>query len=95
MLYTFANREYDIQWLQQIFQQLTAQDMVLLWQDGVLLPLKYPTLFNQLAQYLLLENDVVARGIAPVLSKIATNAKCINLSQTVQITEDYYPQINL
>jgi tRNA 2-thiouridine synthesizing protein B len=68
MLYTFANREYDIQWLQQIFQQLTAQDMVLLWQDGVLLPLKYPTLFNQLAQYLLLENDVVARGIAPVLS---------------------------
>ncbi|KGQ28916.1 sulfur transfer complex subunit TusB [Gallibacterium anatis] len=95
MLYTFANRQYDIQWLQQIFQQLTPCDVILLWQDGVLLPLKYPILFNQLTQYFLLENDVMARGISSVLSKIATNAKCINLSQTVQITEDYYPQINL
>lgn len=47
MLYCFSQSDYPLSTLENYFSFLFEQDCVVLWQDGVLLALKYPQLFTQ------------------------------------------------
>lgn len=48
MLYCFSQSDYPLSTLENsFFSFLFEQDCVVLWQDGVLLALKYPQLFTQ------------------------------------------------
>ncbi|MDH2998452.1 hypothetical protein A1D22_10615 [Pasteurellaceae bacterium LFhippo2] len=84
MLYTFAKAQYDLEELKLNLAQISEQDAILLWQDGVLLMQKYPTLFQDKNTYLL-ENDVTARGL--------NLPNTISLSEFVSLTERYFPQV--
>lgn len=89
MLYTLSKAQYDLNELQTTLAQLTADDRLVLWQDGVLLPIKYPQIFAQISP-LVLANDVVARGLAD-----GYPAQQISLAELVEITERFYPQVGL
>ena len=45
MLYTFSQADYPQRELEGYFANITENDAVVLWQDGVLLAIKYPALF--------------------------------------------------
>ncbi|OOH90259.1 hypothetical protein BMT54_04995 [Pasteurellaceae bacterium 15-036681] len=85
MLYTFAKAQYDLEELKLNLAQIGEQDAILLWQDGVLLMQKYPTLFQDKHIYLL-ESDVVARGL--------NLPNTISLSEFASLTERYFPQVS-
>ena len=94
MLYTFAQAQYTDDELTGYFNQVNADDAILLWQDGTLLPLKYPQLFEKLnAQCYVLELDVAARGLTTKYQN--TNIKVISMHQLVKLSEQYYPQFSL
>lgn len=103
MLYTFAKADYDSQTLQRYFAHFHSQDCVVLWQDGVFLPLKYPELFAQLSvPCYALENDIYARNlqeIAPHFVNCDENdeskVRLIFLQDFVALTERYFPQVGL
>ncbi|MFC0322723.1 DsrH/TusB family sulfur relay protein [Gallibacterium melopsittaci] len=95
MLYTFSRSQYDVQQLEELLAQITEQDMILLWQDGVLLPLKYPTVFQDNHHYCVLENDVIARNLQYYFSTENTLFSLISLTALVKLTEEYFPQISL
>ncbi|OOR98075.1 hypothetical protein B0187_09755 [Haemophilus paracuniculus] len=89
MLYTLSKAQYDLNELQTTLAQLTAEDRLVLWQDGVLLPIKYPQIFAQIAP-LALANDVIARGLSD-----GYPCQQISLAELVEITERFYPQVGL
>lgn len=91
MLYTFSKAHYDIQELQGILNHLTANDAVVLWQDGVLQAVKNPQFFANQANVFLLEADITARGLNTQLTAFQT----ISLAQFVTLTEQYTPQVAL
>lgn len=91
MLYTFSKAHYDNQELQSFLSHLTANDAVVMWQDGVLQAVKNPQFFANCAQVFLLEDDVTARGLNAQLSAF----QMISLAQFVTLTEQYTPQIAL
>lgn len=88
MLYTFSQAHYDPQVLATIFQQLTPNDAVLLWQNGVLQAVKNPDFFTKVPRLFVLENDVVARGVNCPFPTIS-------LAELVEVTEQFYPQVAL
>lgn len=45
MLYTFSQSDYPKTELDDYFSYITEKDAVVLWQDGVLLAIKYPDYF--------------------------------------------------
>ena len=45
MLYTFSQADYAQRELEGYFANITENDAVVLWQDGVLLAIKYPHYF--------------------------------------------------
>lgn len=95
MLYTFSKSNYAE--IDDILSSLTAQDAVLLWQDGVNLLLTKTMLWNKLpATLFALDLDLNARGIhhLPAMQEFP-NLQVINLSQLVEITENYTPQLAL
>ncbi|MFC0308902.1 DsrH/TusB family sulfur relay protein [Gallibacterium trehalosifermentans] len=94
MFYTFSRSEYDLQQLEELVAQITEQDAILLWQNGVLLPLKYPMLFQD-THYYVLENDVIARHLQHYFSPENTAFSLISLTDFVKLTEEYFPQISL
>jgi len=47
MLYTFSQADYAQRELEGYFANITENDAVVLWQDGVLLAIKYPHCFEQ------------------------------------------------
>ncbi|MFD1806557.1 sulfurtransferase complex subunit TusB [Pasteurella oralis] len=95
MLYTFSQASYDVNELERYIQHITEQDAILLWQDGVLLLLKFPLLLQQTsAPCFVLENDIKARHLAPLLT-LNNKIKVIDLSQFIQLTEQYFPQFAL
>ena len=64
MLYTFSQADYPQRELEGYFANITENDTVVLWQDGVLLAIKYPHYFEQCpAECLLLEQDILARNL--------------------------------
>lgn len=100
MLYTFSQADYDKAFLANIFANITEQDCVVLWQNAVILPLKYTDL---LAQYsfdiAVTAVDVEARGLnasyATLTNKQDKNApqiQLISLTRLVELTEHYFPQ---
>ena len=47
MLYTFSQAHYSETELQRYLTEITENDAVVLWQDGVLLAVKYGEMFTQ------------------------------------------------
>ena len=47
MLYTFSQSHYSETELQRYLTYITENDAVVLWQDGVLLAVKYGEMFTQ------------------------------------------------
>lgn len=88
MLYTLSRADYDINQLQAIISQLTENDALLLWQDGVLQAVKKTQIFAKIPNLFILENDLIARGLE-------SNFPKISLQKFVELTEHYYPHIAL
>ena len=88
MLYTFSQADYSLSELEVYFANIHADDAVVLWQNGVLLAIKYPHLF---ANCFALQQDLMARGLA----QLNLNVRSISLQDFVRLTEQYFPQLAL
>lgn len=86
MLYTFSLADYDQHRLHQILEQITENDAVILWQDGVLQAVKNPQIFTKITHLFVLENDIKARNLKTIFP-------LIQLDDLVNISERYYPHI--
>lgn len=96
MLYTFSKSEYDTETLSRYVEHCSSQDCIVLWQDGVLLPLKYPDLFSRLtACCYALEVDLNARNLTEIFLNCGNKVQSISLTDFIEITEKYFPQISL
>ncbi|PVX42685.1 tRNA 2-thiouridine synthesizing protein B [Pasteurella langaaensis DSM 22999] len=88
MLYSFSQANYAQPELMRYFQYITEKDVVLLWQDGVLLALRDVALLeNCKAPVRIVVDDVKARGL---ISKIPTEW-LIPQSLAVELTEQVTP----
>ncbi|SUU00052.1 tRNA 2-thiouridine synthesizing protein B [Actinobacillus lignieresii] len=87
MLYTLSKAQYDLNELQQILAQITENDALVLWQDGVLLAVKYPQIFASISHIFVLANDLEARGLT------LANYQPISFPDFIQVTEKFYPHI--
>lgn len=93
MLYTFSQADYAPALLAGYLQHTNAQDAILLWQEGVLLALKYPDLFAQAtAPCYALDLDLQARGLS---SLIPASIHLCSMAEVVKLSEDYFPQFAL
>lgn len=88
MLYTFAKAQYGQQFLTAVLENITEQDVIVLWQDGVLQAVKNPQIFAASPQVFALENDVSARAISIQIPQIS-------LARFVELTTHSYPQVAL
>ena len=94
MLYTFSRAHYSETDLQRYLTGITENDAVVLWQDGVLLAVKYREMFTQCkGQCFVLEQDVLARNLTALLSN--NQVRSISLADLVDLTAQYSPQIAL
>ena len=94
MLYTFSRAHYSETDLQRYLTGITENDAVVLWQDGVLLAVKYREMFTQCkGQCFVLEQDVLARNLTALLSN--NKVRSISLADLVDLTAQYSPQIAL
>ncbi|MBN6068813.1 hypothetical protein HYE54_08755 [Aggregatibacter actinomycetemcomitans] len=95
MLYTFSQAHYSQAELARYLLNATAQDAVVLWQDGVLLALKQADLLARCkAQCMMLQEDILARNLTALLPS-PTKVRLISLTDFVAISEQYSPQIAL
>ena len=94
MLYSFSQAHYSETDLQRYLTDITENDAVVLWQDGVLLVVKYGEMFTQCkGQCFVLEQDVLARNLTTLLSN--NKVRSISLADLVDLTAQYSPQIAL
>ena len=94
MFYTFSQAHYSETDLQRYLTDITENDAVVLWQDGVLLVVKYGEMFTQCkGQCFVLEQDVLARNLTALLSN--NKVRSISLADLVDLTAQYSPQIAL
>ena len=94
MLYTFSQAHYSETDLQRYLTEITENDAMVLWQDGVLLAVKYGEMFTQCkGQCFMLEQDVLARNLTALLSN--NKVRSISLADLVDLTAQYSPQIAL
>ena len=94
MLYTFSQAHYSETDLQRYLTDITENDVVVLWQDGVLLVVKYGEMFTQCkGQCFVLEQDVLARNLTALLPN--NKVRSISLADLVDLTAQYSPQIAL
>ncbi len=91
MLYTFSQSDYPKTELDDYFSYITEKDAVVLWQDGVLLAIKYPDYF---ANCMILKQDILARNLTALLPQ-SNKIKLISIEELVGITENYLPQLSL
>ena len=95
MLYTFSQAHYSQTELEHYLLNATAQDAVVLWQDGVLLAIKQADVLARCqAPCFVLENDLLARNLTALLPENA-KVRSISLADFVAISEQYSPQIAL
>lgn len=95
MLYTFAQADYSPQELQQYVQSMHSTDAIILWQDGVLLALKYPEIWRQSqANCYVLQLDIQARQLIEPFSALP-EIEMISLEKLVELSEQYFPQLAL
>ncbi|WP_439291004.1 DsrH/TusB family sulfur relay protein [Lonepinella koalarum] len=97
MLYTFSNAQYSATELQRYFAQLTEQDAVVLWGDGVLLMVKQVALLQHVKKGYVMQEDLIARQLQqhPNLTLLKDHIQPINMTQFVTLTEQYSPQFAL
>lgn len=94
MFYTFSQAHYYETDLQRYLTDITENDAVVLWQDGVLLAVKYGEMFTQCkGQCFVLEQDVLARNLTALLPN--NKVRSISLADLVDLTAQYSPQIAL
>ena len=94
MLYTFSQSHYSETELQRYLTEITENDAVVLWQDGVLLAVKYGEMLTQCkGQCFMLKQDVLARNLTALLSN--NQVRSISLADLVDLTAQYSPQIAL
>ena len=94
MLYTFSQAHYSETELQRYLTEITENDAVVLWQDGVLLAVKYGEMLTQCkGQCFMLKQDVLARNLTALLSN--NQERSISLADLVDLTAQYSPQIAL
>ena len=94
MFYTFSQAHYSETDLQRYLTDITENDAVVLWQDGVLLAVKYGEMFTQCkGQGFVLEQDVLARNLTALLPN--NKVRSISLADLVDLTAQYSPQIAL
>ena len=94
MLYTFSQAHYSKTELQRYLTEITENDAVVLWQDGVLLAVKHGEMFTQCkGQCFVLEQDVLARNVTALLPN--NKVRSISLTDFVDLTAQYSPQIAL
>ena len=94
MLYTFSQAHYSETDFQRSLTEITENDAVILWQDGVLLSVKYGEMFTQCkGQCFVLEQDVLARNVTALLPN--NKVRSISLTDFVDLTAQYSPQIAL
>ena len=94
MFYTFSQAHYSETDLQRYLTDITENDAVVLWQDGVLLAVKYGEMFTQCkGQCFVLEQDVLARNLTALLPN--NKVWSISLADLVDLTAQYSPQIAL
>ena len=95
MLYTFSQAHYFETDLQRYLTEITENDAVVLWQDGVLLAVKYGEMFTQCkGRCFVLEQDILARNLTALLSE-NNQVRLISLADLVDLTAQYFPQIAL
>ena len=95
MLYTFSQSHYSETELQRYLTEITENDAVVLWQDGVLLAVKYGEMLTQCkGQCFVLEQDILARNLTALLSE-NNQVRLISLADLVDLTAQYSPQIAL
>ncbi|WP_109083510.1 DsrH/TusB family sulfur relay protein [Aggregatibacter kilianii] len=95
MLYTFSQADYDQQTLEIYVRNANATDVIVLWQDGVLLAIKQADVLARCqAPCFVLENDLLARNLTALLPENA-KVRSISLADFVAISEQYSPQIAL
>ncbi|WP_249962641.1 DsrH/TusB family sulfur relay protein [Histophilus somni] len=96
MLYTFSQSSYDINELTGYLDQITPQDVLVLWQDAVLLPLKHPQIFACLnIPIMFLQPDVEARNLSEKIFVQLPQMKIISLDELVELTVTFTPQLAL
>lgn len=88
MLYTLSQADYNPNELSQLLQQITDNDAVVLWQNGVLQAVKFPDFFANIPNVFVLENDIKARGLTVTFNTIT-------LSEFISISEKFFPQVAL
>lgn len=88
MLYTLSQAHYGAEALQSIVAELSEDDVLVLWQNGVLQAVRYPDLFRNVHHCVVLENDLNARGLTTALPTIS-------LDELVHLSERYTPHIGL
>ena len=94
MLYTFSQAHYSETELQRYLTEIMENDAVVLWQDGVLLAVKYGEVLTQCkGQCFMLEQDVLARNLTALLPN--NKVRSISLTDLVDLTVQYSPQIAL
>ena len=94
MLYTFSQAHYSETELQRYLTEITENDAVVLWQDGVLLAVKYGEMLTQCkGQCFMLKQDVLARNLTALFSN--NQVRSISLADLVDLTAQYSPQIAL
>lgn len=86
MLYTLSHSHSEN--LNALLAQITANDALVLWQDGVLQAVKNPQIFATLPNVFVLENDLLARGLSYELPTVS-------MTDLVELTEQFYPHIAL
>ena len=74
---------------------ISAQDAVLFWQNGVIIACQNNLILNAVLQNTqlcyALDSDISARGLK---EQIDPRVEIINMQQVVDLTVNYYPQIN-
>ncbi|MDO4698796.1 MAG: sulfurtransferase complex subunit TusB [Pasteurellaceae bacterium] len=88
MLYTFSSAHYDCEEFEALLAQLTTDDALIFWQDGVLQAVRSEAKLATIQNVFVLQNDLIARGLTLKLSTIS-------LEQFVQLSEHYFPQVAL
>lgn len=86
MLYTLSQANYDQTDLAQLLAQITDNDALVLWQNGVLQALKNPDIFAKIKHCYVLEVDLCARGLH-------THLPVISLNELVRLSERFSPQL--
>ncbi|XKM13669.1 sulfurtransferase complex subunit TusB [Orbaceae bacterium ac157xtp] len=87
MLHTISGSNIDV-------ELVSETDVVLFWQDGVILALKSSPILSKIlaktAHCYVLDNDLIARGLT---SLVDDRVQVIAMSEVVKLTGDFFPQM--